>query len=169
MAKETDIRSILKRYQSSWQETSPMDTELLPRGRYQFQLHVEQPVVHRDSDDRVRARILLEVVSGPEEAPVGRRTAKAYGLLDDEDNPDEMGLRILKTELGKLGIDVDELQLADVGDTLAKLDGAVVDANVVIKEVDGVDRQNIYINSLASAGGAKAAKGKAKGKGKRRF
>ena len=162
---ETDIKTLLKKYRNRWKDTETVDRSLLPEGRYQWK--VGEPkggLVTEDSDGRVRARVTLTVVAGPEKTE--KRTAtKSWGLFTEDQEPDEIGFSILKSELKQLGFDVDELDLDKVPEVLKELAaGSIVDGAIRHKEdASGVMRQNIYLNGLARSGDVKET-----GSGRRR-
>jgi len=162
-----DIAKLLARASGKWTQTEVRERGLLPAGRYQFKLdHVKgKSVVVEDTDHVIRARVVLEVITGPDEKRVGARVTKSWNLLSAEGEPDEMGFSILKSELAACGVDVAAIDASEIPGTIEGLIGSIVDAQVVTKTgEDGTERQNIYINGLAkraaAAPGGKAPAGK---------
>jgi len=146
------VRDRLRSAQEAWNGAETRGRDLvLPQGDYQFRITGPpqgKPVIVEDRDKAIRARIVLEIVGGPDPSLVGKKTTKSWTLLDGTGDPNDVGLSILKGELERLGIET-VVEMDQIGDVLDSLTGAVVDAAVVVKTGnDGVERSNVYFNGM---------------------
>ena len=162
--KGKDIAALMKRHSKAWKEAETRSRGILPEGQYQFEITLPEgrPIVVEDSDKRVRCRIGLTVVSGPEKSE-GRTHAQAYGIFTADGEPDEMGFSIMKAHLDAIGVDVDGLELSDVAQTWKGLEGTIVAAQVRHRQDKNDNTQmQVFINSLVEEPAKKAIKKGAK-------
>ena len=160
-----DIRSALEQLDKEWKDTAPAQGGGggLPSGKVQLQLcetKSGRALVSKDSDGGIRARVGVEVINHHDEEFIGRRGSKSWTLVNGDGAPNEMGMSILKQDLKVLGIDdVDNLPATKIEPALEDCIGSVVDATVQHKtDSNGIERENVYFNSLAkSSPGKKAA------------
>lgn len=150
----SDIGKLMRKYRKNWKDAEVIERGMLPKGRYQLRLlplaEGCSPIMI-DSDNVIRARVLLEVVAGPERNLVNRKTTKAWNLFTAKGKPDKKGFSILKSDLNALAIDVEAVELEQIGETIASLSQCVIDSNIVNRtDEDGIERQNIYFNALVS-------------------
>lgn len=156
-----DVRDVLKQFRGQYKKTEAVAGFVeLPAGRYQFEVSLPRSgvAVGKDSDGAVRARIKLTAVVAPSAEFEGKGTSKSWTLVTAEGDLNELGVGILKADLELLGNPAAEMD--DIPACLEASQGAVVNATLQRKTDDtGVERSNIYFNSLAvpaaSAGGSK--------------
>jgi len=153
MAEKKDIRKVLSSMKKKWADVQPRGGGFapLPGGRYQFEIDLPETVVGQDSDGAIRARIMLNVVAGPDPELEGRRTSKSWTLVQPDGTPNDIGLEILKRDLEILGLEVDDL--SKLAEALQDAAGSIVNATVRVREDSaGVPREQIFFNSLQQPG-----------------
>lgn len=155
------IREMLAEANDTWQDTEVQETQNdqpLPEGRYAFEVRVpENGVVVREDDfNNVKALVVLEVVESGDGTNIGRTIPKSWRIIDGKTgNPDEAGLRFLKTELERLGLATD-FDMSQIAGVVQSMEGSVVEGNVKHKQREG-DKDpyvNVYLNSTRIASDA---------------
>lgn len=116
----------------------------IPLGEHQ--VRIEEPssgFLARDSNNVLRARVVLRLTNSPDENLDERATdVHSWRLVDEDGNLIEQGVSILKSALQTMGVEF--TRLGEVDELLAQCAGAVVTVN---RKKNG-DYTNTYINDL---------------------